>query len=103
MPRIRLAIVSCANYPAGYFNPYRCVANRDDLDAVVHLGDYIYEFQNGIYGDGSGAAAGFPSRARETGEPAATIASGMPPTAAIPISRTCTHGTRSSSSGTITS
>ncbi|HEX5107590.1 MAG TPA: alkaline phosphatase D family protein [Vicinamibacterales bacterium] len=51
--RIRLASVSCANYPAGFFNVYRCVANRDDLDAVVHLGDYIYEFANGVYGDGS--------------------------------------------------
>ena len=54
VPRVRLASVSCANYPAGYFNPYRCLANRDDLDAVVHLGDYIYEFENGVYGDGSG-------------------------------------------------
>jgi alkaline phosphatase D len=50
--RVRLASVSCANYPAGYFNVYRCVANRDDLDAVVHLGDYIYEFADGVYGDG---------------------------------------------------
>lgn len=54
VPRIRLASVSCANYPAGYFNPYRCLANREDLDVVVHLGDYIYEFENGVYGDGSG-------------------------------------------------
>ncbi len=53
--RIRLASVSCSNYPAGYFNVYRCLANRDDLDAVLHLGDYIYEFANGVYGDGSGA------------------------------------------------
>jgi len=53
--RIRLASVSCSNYPAGYFNVYRCLANRDDLDAVLHLGDYIYEFANGIYGDGSGS------------------------------------------------
>jgi alkaline phosphatase D len=51
--RLRLAVVSCANYPAGFFNVYRCVANRDDLDAVLHLGDYMYEFANGIYGDGS--------------------------------------------------
>lgn len=50
--RVRLASVSCANYPAGFFNPYRCLANRDDLDAVLHLGDYIYEFANGVYGDG---------------------------------------------------
>ena len=51
--RMQLALVSCANYPAGYFNPYRCLANRDDLDAVIHVGDYIYEFENGVYGDGS--------------------------------------------------
>jgi alkaline phosphatase D len=51
--RVRLASVSCANYPAGYFNVYRCVANRDDLDAVLHLGDYLYEFENGLYGEGS--------------------------------------------------
>jgi alkaline phosphatase D len=53
--RLRLAVVSCSNYPAGYFNVYRCVANRGDLDAVLHLGDYIYEFANGIYGDGTRA------------------------------------------------
>jgi alkaline phosphatase D len=51
--RLRAASVSCSNYPAGYFNVYRCLANRDDLDAVIHLGDYIYEFANGRYGDGS--------------------------------------------------
>ena len=63
--RVRLASVSCANYPAGSFNPYRCLANRDDLDAVVHLGDYIYEFQNGVYGDGS-ALLRIPEPRRET-------------------------------------
>ena len=51
--RVRLAQCSCSNYPAGFFNVYRCIANRDDLDAVVHLGDYIYEFENGVYGDGT--------------------------------------------------
>ena len=52
--RLRLASVCCSNYPAGYFNVYRCLANRPDLDAVVHVGDYIYEFENGRYGEGSG-------------------------------------------------
>jgi alkaline phosphatase D len=52
--RVRLASLCCSNYPAGFFNVYRCVANRDDLDAIVHVGDYIYEFENGRYGDGSG-------------------------------------------------
>lgn len=51
--RLRFASVSCANYPAGFFNVYRCVAGRDDLDLVIHLGDYIYEFADGVYGDGA--------------------------------------------------
>jgi alkaline phosphatase D len=50
--RVRLAAVSCSNYGTGYFNVYRCLAERDDLDLVVHLGDYIYESANGIYGEG---------------------------------------------------
>ena len=41
--RLRLAFVTCANYVAGYFHAYRRVAERSDLHAVVHLGDYIYE------------------------------------------------------------
>jgi len=48
----RLAFLSCANLPAGLFNAYACVARRHDLDAVLHLGDYLYEFGNGLYGDG---------------------------------------------------
>jgi alkaline phosphatase D len=49
--RVRLAVASCSNYPAGYFNAYRGIANHVDLDAVLHLGDYIYEFAEGVYGD----------------------------------------------------
>jgi alkaline phosphatase D len=51
--RVRLAQVSCSNYPTGFFNVYRCLANRPDLDAVLHLGDYIYEFAQGRYSDPS--------------------------------------------------
>ena len=40
----RFAIVSCSNYPAGYFNAYAAIAARNDIDAVLHLGDYIYEY-----------------------------------------------------------
>jgi alkaline phosphatase D len=50
--RLRLAVVSCSNYPFGFFNVYGRIAARPDLDAVLHLGDYIYEFENGRYGDG---------------------------------------------------
>lgn len=41
--RIRFAQVSCAKFNAGFFNGYVRVAERDDLDFVLHLGDYIYE------------------------------------------------------------
>jgi alkaline phosphatase D len=51
--RARLAVASCANLPAGYFNVYRRIAARDDLDAVLHLGDYLYEYRNATYGDGT--------------------------------------------------
>jgi alkaline phosphatase D len=51
--RLRLAVASCANLPAGYFNAYRGIAARPDLDAVLHLGDYYYEYANLRYGDGT--------------------------------------------------
>jgi alkaline phosphatase D len=51
--RVRIAQVCCANYPSGFFNVYRRVAEREDLDVVLHVGDYIYEFENGVYGDGT--------------------------------------------------
>lgn len=51
--RLRFAVASCSNYPFGYFNAYAAIARRADLDAVLHLGDYIYEYANGDYGDGA--------------------------------------------------
>jgi alkaline phosphatase D len=51
--RLRLAVVSCANWPDGFFNVYGNVARRTDLDAILHLGDYLYEYANGEYGDGT--------------------------------------------------
>lgn len=47
----RIAYTSCANYQNGFFNGYRAIANRTDLDLWVHLGDYIYEYGDGVYGD----------------------------------------------------
>ncbi|UNO42599.1 alkaline phosphatase D family protein [Streptomyces sp. MST-110588] len=46
---IRFGVVSCANWEAGYFSAYRHLADRADLDAVLHLGDYIYEYKSGEY------------------------------------------------------
>lgn len=51
--KVRLGVVSCSNLPQGYFNAYACLANRPDLDAILHLGDYIYEYANERYGDGT--------------------------------------------------
>jgi len=51
--KARLAVASCANLPAGFFNAYATMARRNDLDAVLHLGDYFYEYANGTYGDGT--------------------------------------------------
>lgn len=48
---LRFGVVSCSNFPAGYFNAYQRLAERSDLDAVIHLGDYIYEYANQVYGD----------------------------------------------------
>lgn len=51
--RLRLGVVSCSNLPQGYFNAYACLARRADIDVVLHLGDYIYEYANEQYGDGT--------------------------------------------------
>lgn len=48
---LRFAVVSCSNYEAGYFNAYRAIADRNDIDAILHLGDYIYEYGNGEFGN----------------------------------------------------
>jgi alkaline phosphatase D len=45
--RLRFGMVSCSNYTGGYFSAYRHLAQRDDLDFVLHLGDYLYEYGNG--------------------------------------------------------
>lgn len=46
--QVRFAVLSCSNYPAGYFHVYQQVAQQQ-LDAVLHLGDYIYEYEQGGY------------------------------------------------------
>jgi alkaline phosphatase D len=46
---LRFAVVSCSNYQHGYFNAYEHLAYRNDFDAVIHLGDYIYEYGAGGY------------------------------------------------------
>ncbi|MGY3201099.1 alkaline phosphatase D family protein [Streptomyces sp. TE5632] len=47
---LRFGVVSCSNWEAGHFSAYRHLAARGDLDAWLHLGDYIYEYGTGEYG-----------------------------------------------------
>lgn len=53
-----LAVMSCSNYASGYFHAYRDVARDSDIDAVLHLGDYIYEHGMGGYATGFAEALG---------------------------------------------
>lgn len=41
--RLRFALVSCQDYQAGYYAAYRDIVAQD-LDFVLHVGDYIYEY-----------------------------------------------------------
>ncbi|MCK8044703.1 alkaline phosphatase D family protein [Shewanella sp. 1CM18E] len=49
LSQAKFAVMSCANFPAGYFNVYEMASRMDDLDAVIHLGDYIYEYARSEY------------------------------------------------------
>ncbi|EHK2923346.1 alkaline phosphatase D family protein [Vibrio parahaemolyticus] len=64
-----MAVVSCANYPAGYFHVYREILNQYEqspFDVVLHLGDYIYEYGAGGYASEDAAALGRePSKGTE--------------------------------------
>ncbi len=57
---INLAVVSCSNYEFGPFNAYGAIAERNDLNAVLHLGDYIYEYGERGYGDTTTGRFHFP-------------------------------------------
>lgn len=46
--RLRIGVVSCANWQAGFFSAYRHL-RAQDVDVVVHLGDYLYEYEPGKY------------------------------------------------------
>ena len=48
-PQVKFAVTSCQNYEQGLFTAYEQMAN-DDLDLVIHLGDYIYEYEAGRNG-----------------------------------------------------
>lgn len=47
---VRFGVCSCSNYEAGYFRAYRELADRGDVEFILHLGDYTYEYDSGEYG-----------------------------------------------------
>jgi alkaline phosphatase D len=56
-----LAVASCTLFPNGYFNAYRAIADLPRVDAVLHLGDYLYEYGGpGSYGMNSAVGAERP-------------------------------------------
>ncbi len=48
--KLRFAVATCSKYNAGYFSSYSHLANRNDLNAVIHLGDYFYEYAEEVDG-----------------------------------------------------
>lgn len=69
--RLRLAAVSCAHLAHGYFNVYDHIARRSDLDAVIHLGDYIYSQKAGGF---AGAPDEMAGRVHRPAQEAVTLA-----------------------------
>ena len=63
---VNLAFAACSNYEAGYFNAYRKMSEIDSLDAVVHLGDYIYEYEPKRYGDSTLGRFHYPAHEIKT-------------------------------------
>lgn len=59
---LKFAVVSCSNYEWGYFNAYESISKIPELDFVIHLGDYIYEYGPGVYGDKSLNRAHLPAK-----------------------------------------
>lgn len=55
---VRLALASCANYVSGFYNAYREIADAGELDAVIHVGDYIYEYGQDGYDGATGRELG---------------------------------------------
>ncbi len=43
LEQLRLGVATCGDYSRGLWNAYARLAEREDIDAVLHLGDYIYE------------------------------------------------------------
>lgn len=43
--QLNLAVLTCQDYTTGYFSAYRHLAQNDDVDFAIHVGDFIYEYE----------------------------------------------------------
>lgn len=64
---IRIGVANCAKYTGGYYHAYDALADTDDLDVVIHLGDYIYE--NGATRPGDSYYPSFLATGRQHNPP----------------------------------
>ena len=58
LDKLGIALISCSNYPFGYFNAYDAIAKDPDVDVVLHTGDYIYEYGADGWGSETGTSIG---------------------------------------------
>jgi alkaline phosphatase D len=58
LDRLGIALISCSNYPFGYFNAYDAIAGDADVEFVLHTGDYIYEYGADSWGTEAGTGLG---------------------------------------------
>tara|TARA_R110002020_G_scaffold309301_2_gene525228 strand:- start:50157 stop:51839 length:1683 start_codon:yes stop_codon:yes gene_type:complete len=56
--KLGIALISCSNFPFGYFNAYDAIAKDPAIDVVLHTGDYIYEYGADGWGKETGASIG---------------------------------------------
>ncbi len=47
---VKMIVISCSNWQFGQFNAYKALSEEPDLDVILHLGDYIYEYGIDGYG-----------------------------------------------------
>ena len=50
-----IALTSCANWEAGYFSAYRDMSVNPEVDIIMCVGDYLYEYERGGYTGKTGA------------------------------------------------
>ena len=60
LDRLGVALVSCSNYAFGFFNAYTAIAEDEQIDLVLHTGDYIYEYGSEGWGHETANTIGRP-------------------------------------------